>query len=176
MVIRDYAPNKPFDYFNDYNDTLAFLRLTDPDRAIVLENSAIIDRIDDIRRRKAPIEVSLGINRYDLSLQQIFDFVVEHLRKQQKPCEDGDECRYRHDSLMCAAGPFLTDEEAEKWEGKIIGLLAIFATNKQMNLMEELQGAHDLHREVFDFDILNSDLSKIALKYELMPHDPILRK
>lgn len=81
-----------------------------------------------------------------LTAQQVFDISAGHLLKQMQRSEDGENCRYRgKNGLMCAAGPFLKDEYAEKCEGTgwyglhIDGL----APRTNSKLIRELQMVHD---------------------------------
>lgn len=86
------------------------------------------------------------INLTDSTAQEVFDFVYVHLLSQHKKSEDG-HCKYRHNSLKCAAGIFISDEtyfismEGRSWED-------LTNTNSVPNnhsfLITALQRIHDL--------------------------------
>lgn len=52
------------------------------------------------------------MNNYELTEQQIFDKVVNHLRKQRTQAMEGDGCVYRaRNGNMCAVGCLIADED-----------------------------------------------------------------
>lgn len=81
-----------------------------------------------------------------LTAQEVFDISAGHLLKQMKRSESGEGCMYRGpDGRMCAAGPFLKDENVAKCEGRSwFGLMKdkrVPDTN--LKLIGELQMVHD---------------------------------
>lgn len=52
-------------------------------------------------------------NLKDATAQQVFDQVVNHLRKQgvASICKNTGDCLYRHGELKCAAGALIADDE-----------------------------------------------------------------
>lgn len=107
----------------------------------------------------------------ELTPQQVFDISKNHLLSQSERSTDArGNCVYRgEDGKMCAAGPFLKDEEAAKFED-----------NSWLSLMEKevippdhadlvfaLQGIHD---GTFP-DEWESELRILAYKYDLTYHD-----
>lgn len=91
----------------------------------------------------APIERDLGKKREELTKKEIFDYVYKHLEQQGSRSVKDFKCVYRHNGLMCAAGPLLTDEEAYKWEGAIFCNIDILS--EEMNeFVYCLQRRHDL--------------------------------
>lgn len=84
------------------------------------------------------------------SLQEIFDFVSEHLLTQNQVSSLYNEyCVYRHpDNLMCAAGVCIPDDKYNtKMEHKsFISVNIEFKlgyTRKQVSLISKLQSVHD---------------------------------
>lgn len=105
-----------------------------------------------------------------MTLQEIFDKVYAHLKKQGKPAlgpgEYGPLCRYRtDDGLMCAAGCLIPDDlydpeiEGTKFLDlngshypnsaamtRLIGKMGL--DQDQVDLISKLQGCHDAYRGV----------------------------
>lgn len=90
--------------------------------------------------------------------QEIFDFVVNHIRKQGGPALNNLSCAYRtEDGLKCAAGCLIADEVYAVYgkdiEGEIVTNYRVAMALKnsgidvddrlKLRLITELQGAHD---------------------------------
>jgi hypothetical protein len=115
------------------------------------------------------------------SEQQLFDTVVNHLRKQGAKSiaynEDGTpklqygntKCLYRSpDGKKCAAGAAITDEQYKpEMEGKsiraVIIQLDITSLSQHAELLSELQGVHDIH-EVPQWE---RGFEKVARRFQL---------
>lgn len=81
-------------------------------------------------------------------LQQIFDTVVNHLRKQGRKCEIGGTCMYRGlDGQKCAAGILIPDSAyLSDMEGRRVEELVYFQfkySKQELELIGELQKIHD---------------------------------
>lgn len=96
-----------------------------------------------------------------MSRQEIFNHVVSHLRKQGKRCMGERTCAYVKGELRCAAGSFLSPEEAKQVVDKgwnedlgIASLLArmyIDVPYDKVKLLADMQVIHDA-RYVHDED------------------------
>jgi hypothetical protein len=112
------------------------------------------------------------------SEQQLFDTVVNHLRKQGAKSiaynEDGTPkygntgsvmCLYRStDGKKCAAGAAITDEQYKlEMEGKniraIINKFNLTSLSQQEKLLSHLQDVHDFH-EVPQWEELFEDIAR----------------
>lgn len=95
------------------------------------------------------------------TLQEVYDFVIDHLRKQSQPAKKGLRCCYRlefPDSakvLRCAVGCLIPDEiYKQEFEGRSIsGLVKDGQTwtipHEHFALLEALQRLHDRYFEIF---------------------------
>ena len=87
----------------------------------------------------------------NLSFQDAFDIVAEHLLFQYEKCEKRDGgCYYRYDGRKCAFGVFISDEEyTGDMEGhnasKILQNYTTLEEFWKMGIFDELQGVHDYH-------------------------------
>lgn len=84
--------------------------------------------------------------------QEVFDYVVGHLRKQgQRAYDEGKGCRYRMEiaggnALKCAAGCLIGDDEySPVFEEKLWGSLVDkkLVPDVHVALIEQLQDVHD---------------------------------
>lgn len=106
-----------------------------------------------------------------LTKQQIFDKVKNHLLTQNKKCEMGDTCLYRHGDLKCAAGIFIEDEiyrpamEDNTWLALVDKYpeLRVITNQEGHKLIEKLQEIHD-DRLVEDWE---ASLNEIKLDYTI---------
>jgi hypothetical protein len=124
-----------------------------------------------------------------MSLQEIFDFAVNHLRTQGVPSVAPDgarQCLYRGpDGTKCAFGAFISDDEyLPHMEGKTVFVLArnsylpATASDEQLSLLYSLQLAHDETQAVLDVDgdlipgtyleRLEASLRDVAKKHNLV--------
>ena len=94
-----------------------------------------------------------------MSLQEIFDFAVDHLRTQSVPSTGPDEqCLYRGpNGTKCAFGAFISDAEYEAdMEGMTVYTLARLRawdySEDRLSLMWALQQAHDDTQTELDVD------------------------
>jgi len=83
--------------------------------------------------------------------QEVFDFIVAHLREQGGRAESKNEvgnssCKYRLENLQCAAGCLIPDEkyspnfEGQKWYGvsRSLGV-----SSYHFDLISDMQSIHD---------------------------------
>lgn len=117
-----------------------------------------------------------------IPLQETFDTVVTHLRKQGKKAivknkkGGGDECCYRTpDGLKCAAGCLLSDEDYKPhYEGKTVhhftqdgsfdpAICPPSLLQHDYNLLQRLQSIHDCHDE----DDWESSFRQTAFDFKL---------
>lgn len=96
-----------------------------------------------------------------MSLQEIFDFAVNHLRTQGVPSVtpgDMGQCRYRGpNGTKCAFGAFISDAEySPDMEGKTVFTLSRLQkwdySDDRLSLMWSLQQAHDDTQTTLDAD------------------------
>lgn len=85
---------------------------------------------------------------FDATEQEVFDQVVEHLKKQRVRCVDNHGfCRYRgRDGLKCAAGCLISDDEYDpKLENHAWQTLTRekLVPDCHSDLIEVLQAVHD---------------------------------
>ena len=89
-------------------------------------------------------KIELFTNIEQCSVQEVFDFVVDHLRKQGRPAKSEDEHCFYFDGVTgnrCAVGCLISSEKYEvNFEG--VGVDSIYDGNK-LDLLEFLQGIHD---------------------------------
>lgn len=113
------------------------------------------------------------------SLQEIFDFVANHLLAQNGKAIENDMCRYRSGNLKCAVGALIADEDYDcKFENSSIRTLrdklegSIFAdiSEPKLILLMHLQSIHDT-RQVASWPEALSGLAK-----ELSLNDEILKE
>lgn len=128
-----------------------------------------------------------------LTHQQVFDKSARHLMLQKRRSvvlhgadidEEREICAYRgQNNLMCAIGPFIPDEKyTTALEG--YGVSAFFATygserdlkncfvglaDEHLDLLIELQHAHDLEENWTDDGINVGVLRKVATRLDLSP-------
>jgi hypothetical protein len=124
------------------------------------------------------------VNWSIMNKQQLFDTVVNHLRKQGKKSIDaGGACMYRGpDGTKCAAGILITDEEYH-WdlEGKIVlalttqknkaylpGFAEVVGPNT--DLMLSLQSVHDQ----FVVEMWEKELESVAATYHVVYTPPTI--
>lgn len=119
------------------------------------------------------------------SLQEIFDFVANHLLTQNaKSVEDSGGCLYRYAHLKCAVGALISDEDYNcSFERQSLRLLAdkketIFSDMEESRLtfLMYLQAIHDeyeierwpeeLSRLGSDFNLSNKILEKFKTNEE----------
>ena len=126
----------------------------------------------------------MSVRKNSLTAQEIFDQVVNHLRKQG--CKSrrlnpdwisGSDCLYRGpNGTKCAAGCLIRDEEYHpSMEGMSIGWIIGFTQNSPFSLRERLgahislitslQIIHDKHEVVYWEDRFESLAIKFSLKY-----------
>ncbi len=83
----------------------------------------------------------------DMTPQEIFDKVVNHLRAQGAKSMDGDACRYRSkDGMQCAAGCLIPDSDySSDMEDKNVAAVSFFKNvyGPALDLIWRLQGTHD---------------------------------
>ncbi len=83
----------------------------------------------------------------DMTPQEIFDKVVNHLRAQGAKSMNGDACRYRSsDGMMCAAGCLIPDSEySSEIEDLNVDSVPFFEnlSERVLYLLFKLQGLHD---------------------------------
>lgn len=82
----------------------------------------------------------------EATAQEVFDQVVNHLRKQNKQAMSNSKCCYRHGDLKCAAGCLISDDEYHKnMEGStwfiLIDRFRISTAHQDLIFM--LQDIHD---------------------------------
>lgn len=103
-------------------------------------------------------------------MQQTFDRIVTHLRKQGCRCVDGFEsCKYRNNvGQKCAAGCLIeNDEYKPKMEGRCIQTLINECykfrniTKENLDLVKALQSVHDCE----DVDKWEHYFKKVAEKF-----------
>lgn len=105
-------------------------------------------------------EINLS-NLKDHTEQQVFDFVVAHLRKQGEQSKNSNGCAYRGyneagDTLMCAAGCLISDdqytEQMDDMEDTTWGALvdSDIAPDAHESLIRELQIVHDRDRPAWE--------------------------
>jgi predicted Fe-S protein YdhL (DUF1289 family) len=84
--------------------------------------------------------------------QSVFDFVLAHLRKQNKAAlaPDGYRCVYKNGDLKCAVGCLIPDRQYDKSiegsavvEGSLIGNLLSRLGYKNLPLLSAMQEVHD---------------------------------
>lgn len=94
-------------------------------------------------------------NINDFSLQEIFEYVSNHLLKQNRKSYKEKQlfsgCRYKHNYLRCAAGCLISDEEYNsEFEGKNFEYVFRNYFNhinlKSVELITKLQDIHDLSK------------------------------
>lgn len=107
----------------------------------------------------------------DATAQQVFDQIVDHLRKQGRKSrnESSGSCLYRYGDLKCAAGCLISDDEYSTelefttWtdlceEGKAPGY--------HRTLIKRMQEIHDQSSEELWEDRFEGLASYFKLKYE----------
>lgn len=113
--------------------------------------------------------------------QEVFDVVREHLLSQGCPSMDiaGTSCLYRGvDDKMCAAGIFLSDDDAEDVDAINVSWEAVVSHLEldpiHINLISDLQSVHD-NMSAFDTndssvfkELVESGLKRLATKYNLI--------
>jgi hypothetical protein len=92
--------------------------------------------------------------------QEVFDQVATHLLEQNKACKsDEDTCLYRHESLKCAAGCLISDEEYDpSLEGNGWKTLAHndIVSKCHSRLIIDLQYVHDaMYAETWKQGLVN---------------------
>ena len=105
-----------------------------------------------------------------VSAQQVFDFVANHLLRQNQKALQHEICKYRveNSDLKCAAGCLIPDDIYDpKMEGtRYHGLIPKYAfPNEHVYLIEELQSIHD-SESVKDW---KEQLNILAKKNNLTP-------
>ncbi len=79
--------------------------------------------------------------------KEIFDYVVNHLRQQDRPGVDRDgDCSYRgRDDTMCAVGCLLADDEYDpSMEGEPVGEIELpLRLHEHIDMLDKLQAFHD---------------------------------
>ena len=79
--------------------------------------------------------------------QQVFDQAKNHLLTQNEKCITKDGCLYKNDTLKCAAGCFIADDEYKySFEGNswpTLILTGAIKTTAHRNLISALQNIHD---------------------------------
>lgn len=87
----------------------------------------------------------------DATAQEVFDQVVTHLRQQGKKSKGRYGCAYRSEkkdgnTLMCAAGCLISDEEydKERMEGKDWSTSNAWIPTEHARLIKSLQFTHDV--------------------------------
>ncbi len=113
----------------------------------------------------------------DMTPQEIFDKVVNHLRAQGEQSRGGmtGGCAYRgRGGMMCAAGCLIPDSEyASEMEGKRVSAVPYFDGFSSLELIGRLQDAHDggtpgegweqtFKLIAFDFDLTYTPVSEAA--------------
>mgnify|MGYP001281084847 CR=1 FL=1 len=107
-------------------------------------------------------EVSLhSIN--SMSKQEIFNHVVAHLRKQGERCMGEETCAYVKGELRCAAGSFLSPEEAKEVVDKgwnedvgiafLLNRMNIEVPYDKVKFLADMQVMHDA-ADVHDEDVV----------------------
>lgn len=124
-----------------------------------------------------------------LTHQQVFDKSARHLMQQRRRSvvlhkDLGIICAYRgQNNLMCAIGPFIPDEEyttalegysvpavfgdygfAQRFKNCFVGL-----ADEHLDLLTELQDAHDFEENWTDDGINMDVLRKVATYFNLSP-------
>lgn len=82
----------------------------------------------------------------EATAQEVFDQVVNHLRKQNKQSLANSKCLYRYGDLKCAAGCLISDEEYHRdMEGSTWLILVdkLGIPNAHESLIFALQDIHD---------------------------------
>lgn len=130
-----------------------------------------------------PIDPNNFLDITKASDQEVFDFAVNHLRKQGKQSKQGDGCMYKHpDGLMCAAAPFIRNY-ADYMEGTNYNSIVeddadCFGEGVENNqpydhsdLITRLQSIHDLvnFKSPSDWEPMFQDL---ASRFELIYTPP----
>ena len=97
-----------------------------------------------------------------MSKQEIFNHVVAHLRKQGERCMGKETCAYVKGELRCAAGSFLSPEEAKEVVDKgmnedlgiatLLARMSIDVPYDKVKLLADMQVIHDA-ADVFDEDV-----------------------
>lgn len=104
-----------------------------------------------------------------LTLQEVFDKVVSHLRTQgKKSMNEDSECLYRGPGgLKCAAGCLIEDEEYRKdFEGSIIGSLCLDKRQFLSSFIERIIGGDDNLDNISSHELYCLNLSLVqALQY-----------
>ena len=113
---------------------------------------------------KPKIELFTNIDQF--SLQEVFDFVVEHLRKQGKPAKSQDgQCFYFDEETgnRCAVGCLISsDNYDDRFEG--VGVDSIYGSKENiLDLLAYLQGVHD----EYDVDCWEEEFQEVANAYDL---------
>ena len=124
--------------------------------------------------------------------QELFDFVVAHLRRQGVPAISGAQCRYRtrygtHQSRSCAVGCLIKDEfydqslEGKSAEnGRVVAAvepsLGIELKHEHRLLLGALQGVHDRDATSIGYWLLSleSKLKDVAASYGLTYTPPVM--
>jgi len=81
-----------------------------------------------------------------MTAQEVFDASVSHVIEQGEPSiSDGGSCLYRSNkgNLACAAGVFLTDEQAIDMEGEYWTAFKNPSRGWHEELIDDLQSDHD---------------------------------
>ena len=124
---------------------------------------------------KYPINID---NLHEHTAQEVFDQIVNHLYTQGVPSiTEGPlaVCKYRGpNGLMCAAGIFLSDEQAERFENRPWVYVANgLEKGSHSELIRHCQSAHDdaapyfKNRPVQYLEVLSDGLRSIAQEHEL---------
>lgn len=82
----------------------------------------------------------------NMTAQEVFDVVVEHLLTQMKKSENDDTCLYNGDEVCCAAAPFIKDYDVRLDKGGYGWGDVVeegFAYNNHQSLIVNLQYIHD---------------------------------
>ncbi len=116
------------------------------------------------------------IDYTNISEQEVFDAVASHLIKQKVPSNIGTRCFYRtSDNLACAAGIFLTDEQAKLVDEDAFGICwsgvvkRLKLSKVHESLIVSLQQCHDTsssHKFIY-FNCLIKQLKSCAELFNL---------
>ena len=83
--------------------------------------------------------------------QEVFDYIVAHLRKQGKKSFANGRCRYRYRGLRCAAGCLIGEDEyvrqMENLSWSNLVHLGLVPTDHLKHLISEMQHVHDRYGE-----------------------------
>lgn len=116
-------------------------------------------------------KIDLFTNIEQVSVQEVFDFVVEHLRKQGRPAKsEGGKCFYFdvETGNRCAVGCLISsDNYEERFEG--VGVESIYGGNK-IGLLQWLQGIHDDYKA----EAWERKLKQVAIEYNLSYSPPVI--